>query len=265
MNQNNNIVVAILQARMGSSRLPNKVLLKVKGRTLLELYINRVQQSQLVDKIVIATTEKSEDDVIQGIVVQLGLDCFRGSENDLLDRYYQCAKEYHADAIVRVTPDDPFVDHRVIDRAVQIFKDNQVDFVTNHFEPTYPEGLDVEVYSIHALKKSWKEASLLSEREHVFPYIQNHQDEFRIINFVQDKDYSHLRWTIDYKCDYEMTKVIYDHLYEKKPIFLQEDILQLLEEHPEIAEMNNHISRKEGVNRTKANDRVVKKEHESVR
>lgn len=254
------MIIAILQARMGSSRLPNKVLRKIKGKTLLELYTNRVKQSRLIDKIVIATTKKPEDDVIQEIVTQFGLECFRGSENDLLDRYYQCAKKYRADVVVRVTPDDPFVDYRVIDRAIQIFKDNQVDFVTNHFEPTYPEGLDVEVYSIHALEKSWKEAKLLSEREHVFPYIQNNQDQFKIINFKQEKDYSYLRWTIDYECDYEMTKVIYDYLYDKKPIFLQKDILQLLEKHPEISEINAHIKRKEGVNLTKANDRIVKKE-----
>lgn len=252
--------IAILQARMGSSRLPNKVLRKIKGKTLLELYINRVKQSRLIDKIVIATTTNSEDDVIEKIASKLGIECFRGSENDLLDRYYQCAKKYRADVVVRITPDDPFVDYRVIDRAVQIFKDNQVDFVTNHFEPTYPEGLDVEVYSINALEKSWREAKLLSEREHVFPYIQNNQNQFKIINFKQEKDYSHLRWTIDYECDYEMTKVIYDYLYNKKPIFLQEDMLLLLEKHPEISKINAHIKRKEGVNRTKANDRIVKKE-----
>ncbi len=258
------MIIAILQARMGSSRLPNKVLHKIKGKTLLELYINRVKQSRLIDKILIATTTNSGDDVIEKIASKLGIECFRGSENDLLDRYYQCAKEYHADVVVRVTPDDPFVDYRVIDQAIQIFKDNQVDFVTNHFEPTYPEGLDIEVYSIHALEKSWKEATLLSEREHVFPYIQNNQDQFRIINFKQEKDYSHLRWTIDYECDYEMAKVIYNYLYDKKPIFVQEDILKLLEKHPEISKINAHIKRKEGVNRTKANDRIVKKEHENA-
>ncbi|NQU81376.1 MAG: glycosyltransferase family protein, partial [Bacteroidetes bacterium] len=251
------MIIAILQARMGASRLPNKVLLKIKGKTLIELYINRVEQSQLIDKVVIATTKKPEDDVIQEIVTQLGHECFRGSENDLLDRYYQCAKKYKADVVVRITLDDPFVDYRVTDRAVQIFKDNQVDFVTNHFKPTYPEGLDVEVYSINALEKSWNEAKLLSEREHVFPYIQNNQDQFKIINFEQERDYSHLRWTIDYECDYEMTKVIYDYLYDKKPIFLQEDILELLKKHPEISKINIHIKRKEGVNRTKANDRIV--------
>lgn len=258
------MIIAILQARMGSSRLPNKVLFEIKGKTLLELYINRVKQSRLIDKIVIATTKKPEDDVIQETVKQLGLECFRGSENDLLDRYYQCAKKYKTDVVVRITPDDPFVDYRVIDRAVQIFNDNQVDFVTNHFDPTYPEGLDVEVYSFQALEKSWKEAKLLSEREHVFPYIQNNQNQFKIINFVQDKDYSHLRWTIDYECDYEMTEVIYDYLYDKKPIFLQEDILELLEKCPEISQMNSHIKRKEGVTRTKTNDTIVKTEHENA-
>jgi len=256
------MIIAILQARTGSSRLPNKVLRKIKGKTLLELYINRVQQSRLIDTIVIATTTKSADNVIETTASELGVECFRGSEDDLLDRYYQCAKKYHAGVVVRVTPDDPFVDYRVIDRAVQIFRDNEVDFVTNHFEPTYPEGLDVEVYSIDALEKSWREAKLLSEREHVFPYIQNNRNQFKIINFKQDKDYSHLRWTIDYECDYEMTRIIYDHLYDQKPVFLQEDIVQLLEEHPEIAEMNAHIKRKEGVNRTKANDSIMERENE---
>ena len=258
------MIIAILQARMGSSRLPNKVLRKIKGKTLLELYINRVKQSRLIDKIVIATTTRSGDDAIKEIASKLGIECFRGSENDLLDRYYQCAKKYHADVVVRFTPDDPFVDYQVVDKAVQIFKDNQVDFVTNHFHPTYPEGLDIEIYSIDALEKSWKEAKLLSEREHVFPYIQNHQDQFKIINFEQDEDYSHLRWTIDYECDYEMTKAIYDYLYEKKPLFLQKDILELLENLPEISEINAHIERKEGVNRTKANDRIVKKDDENA-
>lgn len=230
---------------------------KIKGKTLLELYINRVVQSRLIDKIVVATTTKPEDDVIEKLAKNLGFDCFRGSENDLLDRYWQCAKKYQAEIIVRLTPDDPFVDYEVLDRAVGIFTENRPDFVTNHFEPTYPEGLDVEVYSRDALAISWRQAKLLSEREHVFPYIQNHQEEFNIINFRQEKDLSYLRWTIDYECDFEMTKVIYEYLYDRNQVFLQADILRLLEEHPGIAEMNAHIKRKEGVNRTKANDRIV--------
>lgn len=257
MNKKN--VVAILQARTGSTRLPAKVLRKIKGKTLLELYVNRVKPSLLIDRIVIATTTNPQDDVIEQLAKKIGVDSFRGSENDLLDRYYQCAKKYNAHIVARITPDDPFVDYQVVDRAIRIFLDNDVDFVTNHFEPTFPEGLDVEVYSIDALKKSWEHAELLSEREHVFPYIQNHQDLFRIINFTQENDYSHLRWTIDHECDFKMTELIYDHLYDKKPVFLQADILKLLEVHPEIAQMNAHIKRKEGVNKTKANDTVVRR------
>jgi spore coat polysaccharide biosynthesis protein SpsF len=252
-----NMNLAILQARTGSSRLPSKVLRTIKEKTLLELYINRVKKSRLIDKVVIATTVNPHDDVILDISRRLGIDCFRGSENDLLDRYFQCAKKYNAQVIIRLTPDDPFVDYEVIDRAITIFKQNEVDFVTNHFDPTYPEGLDVEVYSMAALERSWHEAKLLSEREHVFPYIQNNQGRFKIINFKQEKDYSHLRWTIDYECDYDMTKEVYNHLYDKNNIFLQEEIIALLKDHPEIARINSHIKRKEGVNRSKANDKIM--------
>ncbi|TAN45982.1 MAG: acylneuraminate cytidylyltransferase [Nitrospirae bacterium] len=254
---NSAVIVAIIQARTGSSRLPNKVLLKIKDKTLLELYVNRVRKSRLIDKIVIATTENAGDNSIEELAKHIGIDCFRGSENDLLDRYYRCAKKYHADVVVRATPDDPFVDHEIIDRAITIFKDSSVDFVNNHFEPTFPEGLDIEVYSIEALEKAWGEARLLSEREHVFPYFQNHPEEFKIIVFKQAKDYSYLRWTIDYMCDYEMTRTVYDYLYEKNPVFLQDDILRLLETHPEIMRMNNHIKRKEGVNKSKAGDEAM--------
>ena len=251
------MIIAILQARMGSTRLPGKVLKTIKKKTLLELYINRIKPCQLIDEIVVATTDLEQDNTIEELVVRLGFECFKGSEKDLLDRYYKCACRYNAEVIVRVTPDDPFVDYQVVDRGISIFLENNVDFVTNHLTPTYPEGLDVEIYSFSALEKLWYQAKLLSEREHVFPYIQNHPEEFRIINFTQEQDSSHLRWTIDYECDYEMTKVIYDHLYEQKQIFLQEDILQLLQKYPEITRMNAHIQRKEGFNRSISNDQII--------
>ena len=253
------MLVAIIQARLGSTRLPQKVLKKIKEKTLLELYINRLEPSKKIDKIVIATTRLPTDNAIVELAEEIGVDYFRGSENDLLDRYYKCASQYQADTILRVTPDDPFVDHQVIDQAITLFKENDVDFVTNHFEPTYPEGLDVEVYSFVALETSWKNAKLLSEREHVFPFIQNNQNDFKIINFKQAVDFSHLRWTIDYECDFEMTKQIYNHLYEKAPVFLQQDIITLLKKYPEIANMNAHINRKEGFNKTKAEDNLTNK------
>ena len=251
------MVIAILQARTGSTRLLGKVLKTIKGKTLLELYLNRVKPSKLINKIVVATTDLEQDNRIEELVVRLGFECFRGSEKDLLDRYYKCACKYNAEVIVRITPDDPFVDYQIVDRGISIFLKNNVDFVTNHLTPTFPEGLDVEIYSFSAIEKLWHQATLLSEREHVFPYIQNHPVEFRIINFTQEGDFSHLRWTIDYECDFEMTKVIYEHLYDQKNIFLQRDILQLLQKNPEIAEMNAHIQRKEGVNRTRTNDQII--------
>ncbi len=246
--------VGILQARTGSTRLPEKVLKKIKGKSLLELYVNRIKPSKQIEQIVIATTTLSEDDRIEAVTRQLGLHCFRGSENDLIDRYYQCALEFKADIIVRITPDDPFVDYQVVDRAIEIFKDNSVDFVTNHFNPTFPEGLDVEVYSMRALERCWKRAKLYSDREHVSPYIHSHQNEFKIINFEQEEDLSNYRWTIDHECDFQMASSVYDYLYEKNKIFLQQDIVELLREHPEISEMNCHIQRKEGLAVSRAKD-----------
>jgi spore coat polysaccharide biosynthesis protein SpsF (cytidylyltransferase family) len=248
------MVIAIIQARTGSSRLPQKVLLKIREKTLLELYIARLRRSRSIDKIVIATTQKPDDLIIEEIARKCRIDCFKGAENDLVDRYYQCAKKYEADTIVRVTSDDPFVDYQIIDRAITIFRESRADFVTNHFKPTYPEGLDVEIYSFQTLKRIWQDARLPSEREHVFPFVENNQDKFKIINFSQNQNNSHIRWTIDYECDYEMTKAVYDVLYDDNPVFLQKDILDLLEKNPQISELNNHIERKEGVNKSKSLD-----------
>ena len=248
------MLAAILQARTGSTRLPNKVLKKIYGKTLLELFVNRIRSSSLIEKIIIATTSNADDNVIEELAQEIGVDCFRGNENDLLDRYYCCAKQFNVDPILRITPDDPFVDYQIIEKGVKIYRNTTVNFVTNHFEPTYPEGLDIEIYSFETLEKCWKRAKLASEREHVFLYIQNHPEEFKIVNFGQERNYSHLRWTIDYQCDFEMTKAIYRHLYVQNHVFLQDDILKLLRKYPEIAELNSHIGRKEGINKSKSLD-----------
>ena len=250
------MIIAIIQARMGSTRFPQKMMKSIFGKPLIELYVNRVKPSKLIDQIVIATTTKPEDNVFEKIATKAEIELFRGSENDLLDRYYMCAKHYGTPTgVVRLTSDDVFVDHEVIDHAIAVYQAEQVDFVTNHFEPTYPEGLDVEIYRFDTLEKAWRNATLLSEREHVFPFIQNHPEQFKIINFKQKKNYSHLRWTIDYECDYDMAKLVYNHLYEKKPIFLQKDIIEIIRQYPEIAKVNSHIKRKEGVNKSKAEDK----------
>jgi spore coat polysaccharide biosynthesis protein SpsF len=242
-------IIGIIQGRTGSTRFPNKLLKKINGKTLIELYIERVKHSKLLDDVVFATSTNEEDSIFIDMLKNVSI--FRGSENDLLDRYYQCSKKYEADIIVRLTSDDAFVDPDVIDRAVSILKENKyIDFVTNHFEPTYPEGLDIEAYTFRTLEHLWLNAKKKYQREHVFPYVQENKSEFKIINFKQDIDYSKYRWTIDYECDYEMVKKIYEYLYKDTIIFKQEDIIILLKDNPEIAKINSHIKRKEGVNKS---------------
>jgi len=136
------MIAGILQVRVGSTRLPFKVLKKIQEKTLIELYIERVKKSKLINKIIIATTTNSDDDIIAQIANRINIDCFRGSENDLLDRYYQCAKQYDVDIIVRLCNDDPFVDYEIIDESISLLVHKTADWVTNHLNPTYPEGLD---------------------------------------------------------------------------------------------------------------------------
>ncbi len=251
------VIVGILQARVGSSRLDAKVLKEIKEKSLLELYLRRVEKSKLMNKIIVATTIDEGNFPIVDVANKLGVDCFRGSENDLLDRYYQCAKNYGVDIIVRLCCDDPFVDHEVIDRAVQILIDEDADWVTNHFETTYPEGLDIDVFPFSILEETWKEATLKSEREHVFPYVFNNKDQFKFINFKQDVDYSSLRWTIDYQEDLDMASSVYDYLYDTKEVFLQDDILKLIEEHPEIMEINRSIEHYAGIKKSFREDKEL--------
>lgn len=242
-------VIAIIQGRCGSTRFPNKILEKVKEKPLIELYIDRVKHSKNIDDIILATTVNPKDDIFEKILPNVNV--FRGSENDLLDRYYKCAMEQNADVIIRLTSDDAFVDPDVIDKAIDIFKSNpSVNFVVNHFKPTYPEGLDIELYPRETLSYLWEHATKKYQREHVFPYITDHIEEFNIINFENNIDYSNYRWTVDYECDLVMVRRIYDYLYSEDKIFKMDEIINLLKANPEIAEINSHINRKEGVNKS---------------
>lgn len=244
------MIAGILQVRTGSTRLPLKVLKEIKGKTLIELYVERVIRSKLMDNIIIATTVSDSDDIIENIANKINIDCFRGSENDLVDRYYQCSKRYGVDVIVRLCNDDPFVDYEVIDEAIDLLINKKADWVTNHLRPTYPEGLDIDVFSFSLLKEMWENASLKSEREHVFPYVYNNIDRFNVISMEQEKDYSDLRWTLDYEEDFKMVEKVYGYLYNDKRIFLQNDILELLEIHPEIKNINSNIEHYEGIKKS---------------
>ena len=239
-----NSIVAIIQARMGSTRLPGKVLINIQGKPLLEHVINRVRQSRLIDKIIIATTTKERDRVILEMAQSWGLESYAGSEEDVLDRFYQAARIYRARTIVRITPDDPFKDPEVIDKVISYYLKSKgnVDYVSNTIKPTYPEGLDVEVFSFEALEKAWREAKKSSEREHVTPYIWNHPEIFRLANVENDDDLSHLRWTLDTEADLQFTREIYSRLYHGQ-LFLMKGILALLRAEPELMRINEGTTR----------------------
>lgn len=251
-------VVAIIQARMGSTRLPGKMLIDIMGKPLLQHVIDRVSHSKKINKIILATTNNPHDVVLVDLAKSNSLDFFIGDEEDVLDRFYHAAKQFSIETIVRITPDDPFKDPEVIDKAIELFLNGkgELDYVTNTLPPTYPIGLDVEVFSFYALEKAWKEAKKPSEREHVTPYIWNHPEIFRIKNFGLGKDLSHLRWTLDDDRDLQFTQEIYRRLYPKKRFFLMNDILELLDRHPSLTKINGREEKYEGYLKSLEKDRI---------
>lgn len=239
-------IVAIIQARVGATRLPGKTLADIAGKPLLAHVIQRVRASRTVSEIVVATTTAPEDRAVLDLAVQYGVKVYAGSRDDVLDRFYQAAKLVSAEVIVRITADDPFKDPQVLDKIAQYFIDHpELDYASNTIEPTYPEGLDIEVFSFAALETAWREARLPSEREHVTPYIWKNPDKFKVANIKHDEDLSHLRWTIDYKEDLCFAREVYARLYHGQ-VFLMEDILALLRAEPELCEINRGIARNVG-------------------
>lgn len=239
-------IVAIVQARLGSTRLPQKVLIPIQGKTVLEHIIDRVKQSKLIQCVVVATTTHLNDNVIEEHCRNIQVTCFRGDEDNVLDRFFQCASSYKADIIVRVTADDPFKDPEIIDRAINLLIDGGYDYVSNTVIPTYPEGIDIEIFTMNALVKAYKEATLLSEKEHVTPYIWKNTDKFRSCNFTYKENLSHLRWTLDKPDDLLFVQAVYQELYRKNEVFLMSDILKLIEEQPELSRFNQGHIRNEG-------------------
>ncbi len=241
------MIAAIIQARMGSTRLQGKVLIDIGGKPLLEHVVERVRKSRLIDDIIIATTDNEQDKAIIKFARRRGIPYYAGSENDVLDRFYQAAQKFCVEVIVRITPDDPFKDPEVIDKIIRHYltSKDKLDYVSNTIKPTYPEGLDVEVFSFAALEKAWNEARKDSEREHVTPYIWNHPELFRLANIENSEDLSHLRWTLDYEEDLRLAREVYARLYRGQ-VFLMKDILALLSAEPELARINQGITRNEG-------------------
>ncbi|ABW20044.1 cytidylyltransferase domain-containing protein [Alkaliphilus oremlandii] len=240
-------IVAIIQARMGSTRLPGKIMMDLCGKTVLEHVIIRVKQSKLIDEIVIATTVKQDDDIIVKEAERLGVKHFRGSEEDVLSRYYYAARENDADIVVRITSDCPVIDADIIDKMMINFKKlykSEIDYMSNTLERTFPRGLDAEIIRFETLKKVFEEARKQFEREHVTPYIYQNPDKFKLIGFKNEIDYSSYRWTLDTSEDFQAITKIYEQLYFEKKIFWLNDIIDLIDRNPEIKGINEFIEQK---------------------
>lgn len=246
--------VAIVQGRMGSTRLPGKVLAAVEGRPLLEHLLERVRRAK-VDEVVVATTSLAEDDLLADWVSASGLAAtYRGSATDVLSRFYHAASVYEADVIVRVTADDPLKDPQIIDHALALLHDgHSFDYCSNTLQPSYPEGLDIEVFTSAALSAAHFQAKLPSEREHVTPYIWKHPEIFRLHNFSHVVDLSAWRWTVDKPADLEFIRAVFSGL-RHAPAMSYRDVIAFLELHPEIQSINQGTARNEGYVRSIAQE-----------
>ena len=188
-------VVTIVQVRMGSTRLPGKVMMDIAGKPMLQHIVERLQRSRRTDSIVLATTTLKEDDLLENFASGVNLACYRGEVQDVLGRYYGAATQHHAEVIVRICGDNPLIDPQVIDKVISEHLGSDNDYTSNTIKPTYPLGLNVEVLNYDVLEKAHREAKQDDEREHVTPYIWRHPEKFKIRNVANETDYSSIRWT----------------------------------------------------------------------
>lgn len=251
------MTIAIIQARISSTRLPGKVLLTLADKTVIEQVISRVSQAKKIDKIILATTTRKEDNALEQICLKAGIDCFRGSENDVLDRYFQAAKKFGGKNIIRITGDCPLIDPVVIDKVIDLYEVGGVDYATNVMPPTFPDGLDTEIFSFSALEKVWREANLASQREHVTVYLWQNPQIFRQRHLKNKIDLSARRWVLDNPEDYEFMKQVFAKLYFLKPDFGMNDLLEFFAENPEIEKINNMIGRNEGLKKSIKEDKII--------
>lgn len=244
-------IVAVVQARAGSTRFPGKVLQPLAGATLLERMVERVRAAREIDDVVVATTTDPGDDGIRALCASAGLRCHSGHPTDLLERHLRAVEGLGADAVAKIPSDCPLIDPRVIDRVVGFFRDRQgeFDFVSNLHPATYPDGNDVELMPLPALERAFREAQKPHEREHTTPFFWDHPERFRVGNVIWDTglDYSMThRLTIDYPEDYALIRAVYDALWVSgAPPFSLGDILDFLDEHPDVYQLNRHYA---GVN-----------------
>jgi spore coat polysaccharide biosynthesis protein SpsF len=245
-------VLAILQARASSTRLPGKVLRPILGTPMLRHQLDRVRRARALDALVVATSVDASDDSIAALCGDAGVDCVRGSLDDVLDRFHQAAAPYHPHIVVRLTGDCPLADPELIDRVVVFFRDSGADLAIT--AGTFPDGLDVEAIRHDVLECAWQEATRPSDREHVTLFVHRQPDRFRIVRYPSASDLSRLRWTVDEAQDFELVRKVYEALYPRNPEFTTDDVLGLLAERPDLLELNRGIGRNEGLRRSLSND-----------
>lgn len=243
MKKGNCRTVAIIQARMGSTRLPGKVLMDLGGATALQRVVTRLSRAERIDQIVIATTTSIADDAIVEASKEIGVEFFRGSEQDVLSRYMGAAGAFHADAVVRITSDCPLIDPGIVDRVVNEALAGSADFACNCLPRTYPRGLDTEFFSMQALRRVAELASQPHHREHVTPVFYERQELFRTHSTCAERDYSQYRWTLDTREDLELIRAIYAY-FGNEDRFTWREVIGLMERTPELASINSHITQK---------------------
>lgn len=237
-------IVAIVQARMGSTRLPGKVLKEVNGKPLLAYQIERMEKASLIDQLVIATTPYGNEGIVN-LCNELGIDYFIGSESDVLARYYHAALKYEADVVVRITSDCPLIDPVIINNIIQMYLDNEYDYVSNTQLRTFPRGMDTEVFSMEILTEAFMNASLEYEREHVTPYFYLNSTKYNIGQYTLERgDQSNLRLTVDTPEDLELISILLNDLYPKNPDFDLDILLEKLTKEPALIKINEHIEQK---------------------
>jgi len=251
MNKKNKKITIIIQARSDSKRFPKKVLSVIKGKSLLWHVINRAKHMRY-DEIVVATTTRTIDNKIAEISRNSGVKCFRGKAHDVLDRFFKAAKRYDSDIIVRITADCPLIDPIESNKVINKFLSGKYDYVTSD-DKTYPKGIDTECFSFNVLKKTWKNAKLKSEREHVTSHIWNNPKKFKI-GKVYNKIPIPQRWVVDYKDDLIFIKKIYDRLYQNDGVFSMSDVLQVIRKEPMLLKINQYHDPNEGYNLSLEND-----------
>lgn len=246
--------VAIVQARLGSTRLPGKILMPLRGKPMLWHIVNRVRSAPSVAEVVVATTDELRDAPVVAFCKDAGIGCFAGSETDVLDRFYQTATRFRADPVLRITGDCPLADPGVIEQVLAMYATGAYDHVgvatgagaLHETQGRFPDGLDAECFSYAALERAWKEATATSDREHVTPYIWREPGRFRVGTLRPDSDYSHLRWTVDNADDFRFITRVYDALYSDTRVFCMPDVLKFLADNPDATAINTSAIGHEG-------------------